>query len=243
MINKQAIVQWTIAVVLAAVVITLGITGSRRAADPACSAVIITVKDSTERQYVTPGELQQQLTQTGLWPMGKPLSRIACAQIEQSLLSHPMIRRAECYELAKGEVHITVRQRQPVVLIKGDEVYYLDSDRKVMPVRATVNTPVPIVTGRIGKQQAQGEMYDFVAWLADNKFWSERIQTIHVVTPNMVELIDSKTHYTIILGHLSGAEQRLDDLQKLYEEGLAHIEHPEYKQIDLQYKNQIIGRK
>lgn len=243
MINKQAIVHWSIAVVLAIVVIALGMTASRRATDAVCTAVSISIKDSTERQYVTSAELQQQLQQAGLWPAGKKLSEIYTHQIEQQLMTNPMLRRAECYELARGEVRIVVRQRQPVVLIKGDEVYYLDTERKVMPVRASVNTPVIIVNGRIGKQQAQGEMYDFVQWLNANKYWSEKIHTIHVVNPKMVELVDESHHHTIVLGSLSGAKQRMGELRTLYEKGFAHIEHPEYKQIDLQYKGQIVGRR
>lgn len=230
-------------VVLAAIVIAAGVAGSRRAADPVCSKITIIIKDSTERQYVSVGELQQQLHQAGLWKVGEPLSKINCHQIEQHLLTHPMLRCAECYERANGEVRIVVKQRQPVVLIKGDEVYYLDTERKVMPVRASVSTPVTVVSGRIGKQQAEGEMYDFVVWLQDNRFWREKIHTIHVSNPKMIEILDEEHKYTIILGSLSGAEKRLKDLQKLYEEGFEKIGYPEYKQIDLQYKGQIIGRK
>lgn len=230
-------------VALAVIVIAAGVAGSRRAADPVCTKITIIIKDSTERQYVSVGELQQQLHQAGLWKVGEPLSKISSHEIEQHLLTHPMLRRAECHERANGEVRIVVKQRQPVVLIKGDEVYYLDSERKVMPVRASVSTPVTVVSGRIGKQQAEGEMYDFVIWLQNNRFWREKIHTIRVITPKMIEAVDDEHKYTIILGSLSGAEKRLNALQKLYEEGFERIGYPEYKQIDLQYKGQIIGRK
>lgn len=242
-IRKRTIVNGLLVVALAVIVIAAGVAGSRRAADPVCSKITIIIKDSAERQYVSVGELQQQLHQAGLWKVGEPLSKIRCQEIEQHLLTHPMLRRAECYERANGEVRIVVKQRQPVVLIKGDEVYYLDTERKVMPVRASVNTPVVVVSGRIGKQQAEGEMYDFVLWLQDNRYWREKIHTIRVINPKMIEAVDDEHKYTIILGSLNGAEQRLKALQKLYEEGFEKIGYPEYKQIDLQYKGQIVGRK
>ena len=243
MISKRNIVHACITIVLAIAVVGIGIGGSRRAADPVCPAITITIQDSTQRQYVTRDELQQQLQQAGLWQVGLPLSKINCQQIEQTLLSHPMLRRAQCYELANGEVRIVVSQRRPIVLIAGDDHYYLDSDRKLMPVRASVNTPVPVVTGRIGRQQAQTEMYDFVRWLSANKFWCSKIHTIHVTNPKMIELQDDSHQYTLLLGSLNGAQQRLADLQKLYEEGFERIGYPPYKQIDLMYKGQIIGRK
>lgn len=231
------------ATVLAIVVICVGISSSRRAPDPVCSSITVVIKDSVERQYVSVGELRQQLSQAGLWQVGQPLSKISCQQIERHLLTHPMLRQAECYKLSNGELRIMVRQRQPMMLIAGDEHYYLDTDRKVMPVRALVSTPVVVVNGRIGRQQAEGEMYDFVVWLNDNRYWRDKIRTIHVVNPRMIELKENTHHYTIVLGPLADAEQRMDDLQKLYEKGFEHIGYPDYKQIDLQYSNQIIGRK
>ena len=228
---------------LAIAAIGVGVTASRRVSDPVCSAITIIVKDSTERQYVSPNELQQQLQKAGLWQVGQTLSHISCQAIEQNLLTHPMLRQAECYKLANGRMRIIVRQRQPLMRIAGDEHYYIDTDRRFMPIRASVNTPVIVVSGRIGKQQAQGEMFDFIEWLNSNRYWQDRIQAIHVINPKMIELTDSSNKYTIILGSLDGAQERLNALEKLYEEGFEHIGYPKYKQIDLQYAGQIIGRK
>ena len=63
--TKRIIVNGVLVVVLAAIVIAAGVAGSRRAADPVCSKITIIIKDSTERQYVSVGELQQQLHQPG----------------------------------------------------------------------------------------------------------------------------------------------------------------------------------
>lgn len=228
---------------LAIAVIGVGVTASRQVADPVCSAITITVKDSTERQYVSPDELQQQLHKAGLWQVGQPLSHISCQTIEENLLTHPMLRQAECYKLVNGKMRIVVRQRQPLMRIAGDEHYYIDTDRRLMPIRASVNTPVIVVSGRIGKQQAQGEMFDFVEWLNANNYWRDKIKAIHVINPKMIELTDSSNKYTIILGSLEGAPERLNALEKLYKEGFEHIGYPKYKQIDLQYAGQIIGRR
>lgn len=241
--SEKPILSWITVIVLVVAVIAAGIAASRRAVDPVCASITITVKDSAQRQYVSEGELRQQLHQAGLWQVGQPMSHISCQQIEQHLLTHPMLRQAECYKLAKGEVRISVRQRQPLMLIAGDEHYYLDTERKVMPIRASVNTPVVVVKGRIGKQQALGEMFDFVTWLTENRFWSDKIHTIRVITPKMIELLDESHQYTIVLGSLDKAPERLNDLEKLYRKGFDHIGYPQYRQIDLQYAGQIVGRK
>lgn len=243
MISKRKIAHYITVLLLAAAVIVVGVATSRRASNPACAAITVIVKDSAERQYVTPAELQQQLLQAGLWPIGETLSNISCHLIEQNLLTHPMLKQAECYKLAKGELKIIVRQRHPLMLVKGDESYYIDTDRKPMPVRASVNTPVVTVSGHIGRQQAQTEMFDFVCWLNRSGYWREKIHHIRVSNPKTVELIDDEHHYTILLGSMNNAADRLNQLEKLYEKGFARIGFPHYKQIDLQYNGQIIGRK
>lgn len=241
--TERPILSWLTAIVLAIVVIAAGMSASRRAADPVCAKISIAIKDSTERQYVSVNELRQQLRLAGLWQVGQPLSKISCQAIERNLLTHPMLRQAECYKLANGQMRIFVRQRQPLMRIAGDEHYYLDTDREVMPIRASVTTPVVVVSGRIGKQQAQGEMFDFVTWLNGSRYWREKIHTINVVNPRMIELKDDSHHYTIVLGPLAGASKRMDALEKLYEKGFERIGYPQYRQIDLQYSNQIIGRR
>ena len=220
-----------------------GWLASHRVVDPVCTKITIVINDSAERQYVNVPELQNMLRQSGLWQIGQPLSKISCQQIEQCLKDHPMIREAECHERSTGEVKISIRQRVPLMRIDGDEHYFVDMDRTIMPIRASINTPVVVVNGRIGKQQALGEMFDFVNRLNADRFWREKIHAIHVTNPKMVELIDSKHQYVIIVGELTNAEERLDSLKKLYEKGFEKVGWPAYKQIDLRFDKQIVGRK
>jgi len=240
---KRKIVNLLLVGLLAGVVVTAGALASRRVADPDCTGISIVIKDSTERQYVSAQELQTVLRQAGLWQIGEPLSKIRCQDIEQCMRDHPMIREAECHERSTGEVKIYVRQRVPLMRIEGDEHYFVDMDRKVMPIRASVNTPVVVVSGRIGKQQALGEMYDFVYMLSRDRYWREKIPTVKVTNPKMIELVDAEHHYMIVLGDLTDAEARMNSLKKLYEKGFEKIGWPKYKQIDLRFANQIVGRK
>ena len=228
---------------LAAVVVLAGALASRRVADPACNEITIMIKDSLERQYVTTHEIENVLRQAGLWQIGEPLSKISCGDIERCLRAHPMLRQVECYERSTGEIRVVVKQRVPLMRIDGDEHYFVDMDRTVMPIRASVNTPVVVVNGHIGKQQALGEMYDFVYRLSTDPYWRDKIHTIHVINPKMIELVDEEHKYVIVLGELANAEQRMESLRKLYDKGFEKIGWPQYKQIDLRFSNQIVGRK
>ena len=47
----------------------------------------------------------------------------------------------------------------------------------------------------------------------------------------------------IILGDLSQYEQKLDKLQKVYTKEADYMNDKNYREFDLRYKGQVIGRK
>jgi hypothetical protein len=44
------------------------------------------------------------------------------------------------------------------------------------------------------------------------------------------------------LGSLDGYADKLARLRKLYTHGLEEIEHPEYREYDLRFDGQVVGR-
>jgi hypothetical protein len=46
-----------------------------------------------------------------------------------------------------------------------------------------------------------------------------------------------------VLGALDGYADKLARLRKLYTHGLDEIEHPDYREYDLRFEGQVVGRK
>lgn len=240
---KRLILRISLGTGLVLLVLTAGIGSYNHRPDPLCETVSIVLTDSAERRFVTEDEMRSYLRQQSLWPVGEKMSDISCARIESSLLNHPMLRTAECYKRPHGELVILLSQRRPLMRVEADEFYYVDTDRRIMPLRASVDVPVIVVKGHIGKQQALGEMFDFVCQLRQMPYWKDEITLIRVVNPKHIELEQPSHKYTIILGSIDNAEQRLQQLHTLYTKGFDHIGWPDYKQIDLRFNGQIVGRK
>ena len=47
----------------------------------------------------------------------------------------------------------------------------------------------------------------------------------------------------IILGELVGYEKKLGNLRNLYTKGLDKMGYPDYREYDLRYAKQVVGRK
>ena len=212
--------------------------------DSPCTNVCIMVKDSLERQFVGTTEIEGYLKQKGCYPLAQTMESIDCHTIEQCLLKHDMVRNAECYKSPFGAVHITVNQRIPILsVITSEGSYYVDSDRRVMPIRQHIHVDVPTFKGCVGQRAATEEYYDFVVWLNTNQYWNKRIKNIHVSTPKHLVLSQEGQTSKIILGELNDYAEKLGKLHTLYTQGLDNIGHPTYREYDLRFNGQVVGRK
>ena len=208
-----------------------------------CKQVSIRVEDAAERAYLTPNELQQYLSTSCGNLVGLPVDELPLGQIEHSLLKHPMLRYAEAWCSPDGVLYIQVTQREPVLRVMGDENYYVDSDRRRMPVRATTAAYVPVVTGRVPQRFVMGELFDFVQFIEKDNYWRAQIEQIHVVSPQCIELVPRVGSGIVILGSLDNYTGKLRKLKRLYQEGFSAFGWTDYAELDLRYKGQVVCRK
>lgn len=214
-----------------------------RPADAPCVSVSYIIEDLDERAYVTKAELNQMLQETGLYPVGKHLNILSLHKIEQAIGHHPMVRTAECYLTPRNEMRIRLTQRVPLlrVQVPGD-TYLIDTDRRVMEARGVVRDSVLLVTGAIGAQTAATTMAEFAQWLQRDRYWREKIDLVRVQTPQMV-YIYVHDRPRIVLGSMHGYERKLAKMRRFYENAEAQILKKEYKEYDVRFKGQVIGRK
>ena len=243
MSRAQTVIVSLVAAVVVGYVAGIAVWSSKRANEHVCPALELTITDFASRQYVTESELVQLLKTAHLYPVGKPASSVAIQGIENTIKQHPMVRDAECYVQPSGVVCVRLCQRIPVLrVVTGDVSYFVDSERTKMPIRETVTTPVLVATGSIGERLACQELADMVLWIADNDYWKEKIQSIRVVNPRRVCLIQRPDGTRLILGEVSGYKRKLGKLQKLYEKGFDEIGWQTYDELDLRFTGQVIGR-
>jgi cell division protein FtsQ len=217
---------------------------SHQPAQSPCSWLRVEITDSLDRQFVETAELRQLLYREGLLPIGQTMEDISCQAIEDCLLRHDMVRSAECYKSVRGGVCVRVTQRVPALhVLSNDGAYYVDNDRSIMPVRKAIDIDVPVFKGAVGKRAATEEYYDFAKWLTSNNYWRSRIQYVQVHNPKHLVLSQGEGEGKIILGDLSEYAEKMNKLQKLYTKGFEKIGQKEYREYDLRYDGQVIGRK
>ena len=208
-----------------------------------CREVTINIQDEGKRNYVTKHELENYLSSSCGSLKGDSIDYALLSDVEKSLLKHPMLRTAEAWCSPEGVLHLSVTQRQPVLRVMGDENYYVDSDRRRMPVRSTTAAYVPVVTGRVPLRFAAGELYDFVQWMEDDPYWRAQIEQINVISPQRIELIPRVGSGVVVLGSLDNYAGKLRKLKKLYQDGFSSFGWNDYAEVDLRFRGQVVCRK
>ena len=221
----------------------VGAWASKQPTDAVCQRLEILLCDSAQHQFVSVDELQRTLQRRALLPVGKRWDEVSCQEIEQCLLQHDMIRTAECYKTSTGDVCVRLTQRVPMLYVTTAEgSYYVDTDRRVMPVRSSIEVSVPIFKGNVSQRAATEEYFDFVCWLQNDSYWNQRITQVHVRSPKQHVLKQRHVEGDILLGDLQGYEQKMERLRKLYVKGFDKIGYKSYKEYDLRYQGQVVGR-
>ena len=230
---------------MAALLITAVVLGVRmRPSEQPCRTITYIIEDQNERLYLTPNELNQVLVAEHIYPVGRTLDRGLIHRIEQVILHHPMVRTAECYVTPRYEVRVRLTQRVPLLRVQMPaDIYFIDTDHKVMPVRTAVTDKVLVATGAVGPQFAAHQLADFALWLQDNKYWHERVHHVHVQSPQMVYVyMKGENQPRAVLGNMTRYEQKLTKLRTFLENSPEEVQAKRYTELDLRFRGQVIGR-
>ena len=209
--------------------------------DVVCKKIEVEVANTQGQDYISNNEVIALMKKQNIFPVGKNLSEINCAEIEENLQNNKLIKRAECFKTVGGDVKIKVYQRIPVLRVFSQNgSYYVDNEGEIMPVPGNFAAYVPLASGNIDSEYAKKQLYDFASYLQKDKFWDSQIAQIYVSSNQDVVLTPTVGSHQIILGKIEDYKENLDKLRIFYEKGLNKIGWNRYSVINLKYKNQVV---
>lgn len=242
--NLKSVILKSLVVVglFALLVVAVGMSRSKER-EERCKELVCKIADEDERSYVSEQELFTLLKQHNAYPVGEYLHRINLQHMENIIRQHPMVRTAECYTAEDGTARIRITQRVPLLkVVTADEAYYVDTDRRKMPIRASVHDTVPVATGRVGFETASTVLADFAEWVQEEDYWRQRVRAIDVRSPKQVSIKQKGKHEDLVIGDLAGYEEKMEKAEVFYLR-TASMEKPRYRTLDLRYRGQVVAGK
>lgn len=210
-----------------------------------CEHFEVVIKDSSRTRFVETQDVVDLVKSVDLYPVGRKFGEINTLAIRDTILTNRLVESAEVFTTADGSIVASIRQREPVLRIISDVKgsFYVDKDRRIMPVSSNFTVYVPIATGAIDEEFAQNDLYDFAMFLHHNPDWDAWIEQIVVQKNNDVELIPRVGDFKIIMGSLEDYPAKLAKFVLFTEKGLNVVGWNRYTEINLKYENQVVGKK
>ena len=240
---KSIILKSLVVVGLVALLVLAVGTSRGKDREERCKELVCKIVDKDERLYVSEQELFTLLKQHNAYPVGEYLHRINLQHMENIIRQHPMVRTAECYTAEDGTARIRVTQRVPLLkVVTADEAYYIDTDRRKMPLRASIHDTVPVAMGKVGFEMASTVLADFAKWVQEDDYWRARIEAIDVRLPKQVCIKQNGKQEDLMIGDLMGYAGKLEKAEVFYRR-TASMEKPRYRTLDLRYQGQVVARR
>jgi cell division protein FtsQ len=245
-----------------AVVIALGFV--ERTADRTLIAdIAVRVKDAEGMHFVDEQLIRAEVADQGTAVMGASLGDVDLPAIERRLRNLPSVAEAEVYHTMDGVLHISVRQRIPVVRVFNLDgtSFYIDENGFTMPTSSRYTARVPVVTGNLQEPGAtdgvrsvfesdsvmfryrSDDIHRLAMFLREDPFWNALVDQVVVNASGEFELVPKVGAQRVLIGSGTELEQRFDKLRIFYERGITQADWRRYSRIDLRFADQIVCTK
>lgn len=207
-----------------------------------CESFEVVIADSNRVQFVLTRDIERLVKRHNLHPVGKSFGDINTLAIRDTILTNQLVESAEVYTTPAGGIVAAICQRQPVirVITSQGRSYYVDQERRIMPVTPAFTVYVPVVTGAVTETMAREELYDFAMFLQRNADWDAWIEQIEVRSNDDVVLIPRAGDFSIVMGSLKDYPVKLSKFIRFVDQGLNVLGWNRYSEINLKYENQVV---
>lgn len=205
-----------------------------------CNQISIDILDRDLFSFVNENDVKEKLSEKKLNPIGKKASHNLADSVEKIINSISFVKKSECYIGDNGVMVIELTQRRPVLLVKSDGAeYYIDSERKRIPVSPHHTAMLMLVTGKVKEKSAKNEIFDLAAFLRNDDFYKNHIDQIYIDNEGLLFLGTKKGVPVIKIGKLNDYRTKLGKLRAWYEQYPGFAWGEKYTMVDVSYQNLI----
>ena len=211
-----------------------------------CEAVTVEVKTEAggEPLFLTGDRITDELARRGIQLRGKRLDSIDLRKIERTLLSMPIYKRAEAFIApSSSSVQIRLTEKHPLYIVQeaSGKSYYVTQGKGTITVNPTFAAYLPIVSGAVDLKMATGPVYDLMAALREDPYFTDYFGQVYVDETDGIVLIPRIGTTRVIMGRESNWSEKLRKWRIFAESVLPKRGMNAFSYVNLDYGTQIIA--
>jgi cell division protein FtsQ len=221
------------------------------------------VVDSPEGvRFIDADTVRSLVLADGHGVIGRPVGEVEMSVIEERLRALACVSDATVYHTLDGTLHVSVKQRLPIVRVFNADgtSFYIDRDGWAMPPSSTYTPRVLVVSGALDEPYRTGEhlvhAHDSIAavthsdeilvvarTITADPFWNAMIDQVVVTPDGGFELLPRIGGQRVAIGDGSDLPHQLTKLKLFYEKGIPQADWRRYARIDVRFADQIVCTK
>ena len=168
---------------------------------------------------------------------------ISITKIEDELDKNTFVEKSQVYTMVGHKLFVNVKQKEPVArIITNDSIFYLDKNSNFMSLSKLHSADVPIIFG-FNQFSDLDYLTKVSLMIRDDKFLNQNITQIIINDNQEINLKLSGLNTFIELGHNNKLEKKIQNLKAFYNRAVRKNDIEKYKEVNLQFENQVVAVK
>jgi hypothetical protein len=216
-----------------------------------CERISAVAHTQNESTILSQTDIERLLSDAKIEVIGKKVKEIDVGEITNLLKTNPFIENVNFVHFAGKKLVIDYTLKHIVlhVFTPDDEHYLVDNNGIVVPFTAKMKDYLMIVNGNIpstftiGKKAPKKvcEALQLTQKISEDEFCRAQYRQIFLNASNDMELTTAVGGQVVLFGGMDNADEKLNNLKTVYENGLSHKGYNTYVQLDARFKNRIIA--
>jgi cell division protein FtsQ len=241
---NKFLIRWFLLGLSIILVIAALIFGRIKHKESLCEKAVVHFDVDSSRQFISQLGILEYMRQNKFKYEGVVIPNIDLTLAEEILLKQPFIRSVDCYMNLRNVLVINIEQRKPILRVypKYGSPYYIDDQGGALPLSDLFSSDVIIASGNITPPM-NTKLYTLATTVHQSTFWEHFIEHIFVEENGDLVFTTQISGHQVILGNTERLEGKLIKLESFYKKALVNIGWDQFKEINLEYKDQVICRK
>ncbi len=229
-----------------------------------CIGPDINIASRTNNYFLQKERVMEMLTENFDTLHGQLVSKELMQEVHRAIDEIPIVENVKIYRTIKGRLGADIQLRDPLVRIinNDNESFYMDKKGFLFPLSPEYTARVMVATGDIGMRYApqkdvsqiddaeftaaeviMKELHTLALYIRQDAFLNAFIDHIAVLPDGRFELIPKNGAHTIAFGRAENMEDKFRKLKTFYFNALVAKGWHYYRNINIEYKDQVICSK
>ncbi len=163
--------------------------------------------------------------------------------LEKAIDKQPMIEKSQVFVSIDGVLKAVVKQKTPIVrLFNRNGSSYIDYQGNTMPISEHFTARIPVISGEINNQNSQ-QLFELFRMIYDDEFLKKNIIGIQILPNGSLKMKNRNFDFDILFGNPINIQEKFKNYKAFYQKAFADSTLNNYKNINLQFTQQVVCTK